>query len=116
MAEKPNPGAEGKSSGKGAVAPLGNGMGATQSAGAYSGAHDFIKDPASGADASGGRDFTKESRPQPGDQAPQDINPQSIPAGGKLPFPAADPKGERAKFLGTIVDAERKQPFRLKGE
>lgn len=79
--------AEGQTPGNGYTAPFGNGDGATQANGPSSGAHDFLKDPASGAPAGSGRDFTKESRPQQMGACPP--NPQSVPNGGNLPFTAA---------------------------
>lgn len=77
-----------------------------------SGAHNFLKDPKSHASASGGRDFTKESRPQSEANAEVVPNPQEIPAGGKIL--KADPGPVSQKVSGTAagVDGGRK-PFKL---
>jgi hypothetical protein len=108
--------AEGKTPGNGAVSPFGDSKGATQAAGGATGAHDFVTDPAgSGPGGGGGRDFTKESRPQPPDGPPKELCVESIPAGGRLPFPAADAKGPSAADVGTQVAVEKHKPFKLNG-
>jgi len=105
--------AEGKTPGTGAVSPFGDSKGATQATGAATGAHDFLTSPKGSGSADGGRDFTKESRPQPANSAPKEINADSVPAGGRLPFPAADAKGPSAADVGTTVAAEKHKPFKL---
>lgn len=101
--------------GNGATPPFGDGNGATSSAGPYSGAHDFTKDPKSHAPATGGRDFTKENRPQSmaeGRPAGQP-NTTSIPAGGK--DLKADPGPVSKNIAGAAQGLGRSKPFRLKG-
>jgi len=79
---------DGKTPGDAMTSPFGDGDGATT-----------MKGPSTG----GGRDFTAESRPQPVGACPP--NPQSIPAGGKLPFSSPP------KTLGQAA-----KPFKLAGE
>jgi len=105
--------AEGKTPGDAVVSPFGNHKGATEATGGATGAHDFLTDPKGSGAAGSGRDFTKESRSQPANGAPKEINADSIPAGGRLPFPAADAKGPSAGDVGTIVAAEKHKPFKL---
>lgn len=102
---------EGNTIGNGKTSPYGNGDGAT-TAGPNSGAHDFIKDPSTTQGASGGRDFTKESRSQSEASPEVTPNPQEIPAGGKILF--ADPGPVSSKVSGTASHIEHK-PFRVKG-
>jgi hypothetical protein len=93
--------------------PYGNGQGATSSAGASRGGHDFIRDPKSAAPAVGGRDFTKESRPQ--SEARREVvpNPQEIPAGGTIL--KADP-GSVGKSVSGTADSPtaQRRPFRVR--
>ncbi len=91
--------------GNGATSPFGNGQGATTAMGASTGAHDFIKDPKSADSMTGGRDFSKENRAQMSGQ-PSDINADSVPTGGTLPYPSAGPNGG---IMGV------KKPFKLAG-
>lgn len=78
-----------------------------------SGGHDFIEDPKSAAPATGGRDFTKESREQKdGDNG---ANADSIPEGGKDPFAQTDKVAKERYDVGTEVDAEVHKPFKLGG-
>lgn len=93
--------AEGKTPGTGAASPFGNGQGATEAAGASTGSHDFLLNPKGSGPAGGGRDFTKENAAQKSGE-PKDLNPQSVPAGGKLPYPSDKPEPVAV-------------PFRLKG-
>jgi hypothetical protein len=75
------------------------------------GGHDFLTDPKGSSEAAGGgRDFTKESRPQ-SEAKPEVVpNPQEIPKGGKILF--ADPGPVSAKVSGTAQHVEKK-PFKL---
>jgi hypothetical protein len=112
--KSPNPGTEGVTPGNGAQTPFGNGKGGTQAVGPYTGAHDFLTDPSGSGPKGSGRDFTKESRPQPADGAPKEINADSIPAGGRLPFPSIDPNGKAScADVGTKVAVETHKPFKL---
>lgn len=92
--------------------PFGNGQGATAGGGAR-GAHDFIKDPKSNSPATGGRDFSKESRPQ--SMAKQEVTPnqQEIPAGGTIL--KADP-GKVSKMVAGTAECptEQRRPFRVR--
>lgn len=96
--------------GSGAVSPFGNEKGATKSSGSYSGSHDFIKDPASGAPKTGGRDFTEENKNAEQKEG-HGYNEESVPQGGALPFPAADP-GKREVSMESEVSHK---PFKLNG-
>lgn len=92
--------------GNGSTSPFGNEQGATSAGGgASSGAHDFTEDPKSHSPASGGRDFTKENRPQPAGGT-SGYNPQSVPAGGTTPF-SGEPKP---------LETGPAKPFKLGGE
>lgn len=109
----PNPGQEGASSGDGSDAPFGDGMGATQKAGDATGAHDFVQDPNSHAPAAGGRDFTKESKPQQMGQ-PTEINPDDMAPGGRLPFPQLDSVAQARKDANVDVAATAAhKPFKV---
>jgi len=103
--------------GDGANPPFGNGKGATSSAGASSGAHNFLEDPASNAPKTGGRDFTKESRPQEVGKPEDRYNSDTVPEGGDLPFDQTDDtaEGEHAMQVGQIVDKPKNKPFKLSG-
>jgi len=83
--------------------------------GGYSGAHDFLKDPKSHAPATGGRDFTKESRPQSEAEARSAGNPNadSIPSGGK--DLKADPGAVSKNIAGMTSGVTPPKPFKLKG-
>ena len=105
--------AEGKTPGDAVVSPFGDHKGSTQAAGPYSGAHDFLTNPKGSAPPGSGRDFTKESRPQKADGPAPDINADSVPDGGKLPYPAADPKGPSSADAGTLAGAAKHKPFKL---
>lgn len=97
--------------GSGSASPFGNEKGATKSGGSYSGSHDFIKDPASGAPKTGGRDFTEENLNEKQKEG-SGCNTESIPSGGKLPFPEADP----GKREGNAIESEvSHKPFKLGG-
>lgn len=77
--------------------------------GGSSGGHDFVTDPKSGAPATGGRDFTKESRPQKSGSDP--VNPEDAIGGGKPAFPDfPDPAGKGCGSIGN-----EKRPFKVKG-
>ncbi len=83
--------------------PTNQGSGAT-------GAHDFLTDPKGGGPASGGRDFTKESRPQ-SEAKPEVVpNPQEIPAGGKIL--KADPGPVSKTVAGTAAGVTGRNPFK----
>lgn len=87
---------EGQTPGDGSSSPFGNHNGATM-AGPSSGAHNFIEDPASNAPATGGRDFAAEQYKQPTidhSAGGGSYDPGSVPQGGELPFPVADPSSE----------------------
>jgi hypothetical protein len=88
-------------SGDGKTSPYGNGSGDAKSAGSAS-IPNLLVSPQGGCTPSGGRDFIAENM-QP-KTAPCGPNPDSIPAGGKLPM--VDPPKPR----GTTG-----MPFRLKG-
>jgi hypothetical protein len=105
--------------GNGYTSPFGNGNGATTTQGPASGTHDFNTDPGSHSPKTGGRDFTKESMPQKPSGSPGSAsqpNPESIPAGGVLPFPDADVKGDMGAE-GTYAQPAvgPKMPFKLGG-
>lgn len=104
---------DGATSGDGSTAPFGDGNGAT-SGGASSGAHDFLTDPESNSPKTGGRDFTKESRPQKDGAAP-DLNQESVPEGGTMPFAKDDAIARGMPDVGTIVGDEKHKPFKLGG-
>jgi len=89
-------------------------IGGATMAGDYSGAHNFLTDPASNAPKTGGRDFTKEKRPQ-SEAKPEVVpNPQEIPAGGVIL--KADPGPVSAKVTGTATPpGATRSPFKLKG-
>lgn len=109
--------AEGKTPGDGSVSPFGNSKGATQASGSSSGAHNFIEDPESHAPATGGRDFSKENRPQK-DGDPEDrYCPDSPPDGGDLPFEQADKASQdvRDDMTGQLVEDPKHKPFKLSG-
>lgn len=99
------------------TAPFGNEQGSTVAGGGpSSGGHDFLTNPKSNAPSSGGRDFTRESRPQPGGGA-QGYNPESVPAGGPLPFANTDPSGMVGPDGVALSPAQPShKPFRLGGE
>lgn len=102
---------EGSTPGDGSTSPFGNHKGATM-AGPSTGAHNFLEDPASGAPKEGGRDFAAE---QPNKQQPRDDEEiaGSVPAGGPLPYPAADPSaGERARENNPGVADKAPLPFK----
>ena len=89
--------------GNGSTSPFGDEDGATVAGGgASSGAHDFTTDPKSNAPTTGGRDFTKESRPQQSGQA-QDLNPDDQAPGGRLPFAQTDAVAAARKDASTDV-------------
>ena len=93
--------------------PFGNGQGATSSGGAARGGHDFLKDPKSAASSTGGRDFSKESRPQ--SMAKQEVAPnqQEIPAGGTIL--KADPGKVSKTVSGTAeCPTAQRRPFRVR--
>jgi hypothetical protein len=80
-----------------------------------SGAHDFVKDPKSGAAPSGGRDFTKESRAQ-SEAKPEVVpNPQEIPSGMGGKVLQADPTPVSAKVSGTAQHTGPSSPKPFKG-
>jgi hypothetical protein len=80
--------------------------------GGASGAHDFVTDPKSHSPSTGGRDFTKESRPQPGpvESADSTICPESIPAGGRIL--KADPMPVSKMVSGTAQGPAQPTPFK----
>jgi hypothetical protein len=77
-----------------------------------SGAHDFLTDPKGSGPAAGGRDFTKENRPQ-SEAKPEVVpNPQEIPTGGKIL--KADPGPLSRTVSGTAAGVDGgKKPFRV---
>jgi hypothetical protein len=87
-----------------------NGQPAATGGGA-SGAHDFIKNPLGNAPRTGGRDFTKESRPQ--SEARREVfgNPQEIPVGGEIL--KADPGPVSAVVSGDAPGPQPAAPYRL---
>lgn len=92
--------------GNGSTDPFGDGKG--NEAAGPSGSNDFLKNPSGGGSKTGGRDFTKESRDQktgaPG------YNPNSVPAGGPLPFSSTDPTRPDAT---THPDGAAHKPFKI---
>lgn len=88
--------------------PLGNGKGSTDGGGTYTGSHNFLTDPKGSGPATGGRDFSKENRPQT--QAKPEVQPntQEIPKGGKILY--ADPGAVSDKVGGSC---EQKKPFKI---
>ena len=78
-----------------------------------SGGHDFLTDPKGTSTGAGGRDFTKENRPQTGAKDGNPPNPESIPAGGKIYKADPGPVSKTANGNGvnTGSPAERK-PFK----
>lgn len=108
---------EGKTPGSAYASPFGDTKGATQAGGPLSGAHNFIEDPASHAPATGGRDFSKESRTQEKGDPADRYCPDSPPDGGDLPFDDADKASQeaRADMTGELVDKPKHVPFKLSG-
>ena len=98
--------------GNGQDSPFGDGDGDATANGPTTGAHDFVTDPESHAPKTGGRDFTKESRPQTEGGA-LEINEDSIPDGGTLPFAGNDSLAREREIVGTIVGEERHKPFKI---
>lgn len=99
--------------------PFSNG-GKTVMAGS-SGGRDFTKEsrPQTGAESggktfnsnsTGGRDFTKESRPQSTAKKEVEPNPQEIPAGGAVL--KADPGPVSKKVSGTVTGVDGTKPFK----
>lgn len=80
---------DGSTPGDGSTSPFGNHQGATMASGPSTGAHNFNADPQSSAPATGGRNFSAEKYSQ--EARDQEDIAGSIPAGGTLPYPAADP-------------------------
>jgi len=110
--------AEGKTPGDAANSPFGDSKGATQATGASSGAHNFLEEPTSNT-SDGGRDFTKENRPQEAGDPADRYNESSVPDGGDLPFEQTDDTAdndERGMQIGQIVDKPKAKPFKLSGE
>lgn len=107
---------EGKTPGNAYASPFGNSKGATMG-GPSSGAHDFIKDPASHAPATGGRDFSQESRTQKTGDPADRYCPDSPPDGGTLPFEDADKASQdvRDDMTGQLVEEPKHKPFKLSG-
>lgn len=102
--------------GNGANPPFGNGNGATQKSGASSGAHNFITDPKSNSPATGGRDFSKESRPQQMRKpSPGYPNTQEIPTGGTMPLADPGPVSKSVSGNAGGVQGVSQKPFRVKG-
>jgi hypothetical protein len=93
--------------------------------GGASGARDFTKEnrPQGGDEKggasfngnnSGGRDFTQESRPQPAMKTQAGLpNAETIPEGGKIL--KADPGPVSQKVSGTAQPLANHKPFRTKG-
>lgn len=102
--------AEGKDGGDGLTSPFGNGAGAPEATGPATKANDFTTNPNGNGRLAGGRDFVAEgNRPQKG--RADGFNPDSVPAGGRLPF--ADPKSRAEATLQTVGGGRK--PFRLNG-
>jgi hypothetical protein len=78
--------------------------------GGSSGAHDFLVDPKSSAAPGGGRDFTKENRPQTEAKPEVVPNPQEIPMGGKIL--KADPGPVSKKVSGTAPGPQPPSPMK----
>ena len=76
------------------------------------GAHNFLTDPKGGGPASGGRDFTKESRPQSEARPEVMPNEQEIPAGGKVLKADHGPVSRTVSGTAAGVDGGKK-PFKL---
>lgn len=84
--------------------------------GPSSGAHNFLEDPESNAPKTGGRNFAEEKYPQ------KDIDhsagggsydPASVPSGGNLPYPAADPsRQEQVRENSPGVAEKAPLPFK----
>ena len=86
------------------------GSGATD-AGPSTGAHDFVANSASGAKATGGKDFTGDNREQSAGKD-ETINAESIPSGGVVMI--ADPVSPgRVSPVGLPTGG--KVPFRVRG-
>src|SRR5687767_14997635 len=65
--------------------------------GSGGGGHNFVEDPASHAPKTGGRDFAAEKYPQSNidhSAGGGSYDPSTVPSGGPLPYPAADPSKE----------------------
>ena len=102
---------DGQKSGTGASSPFGSGKGATNAAGAASGAHDFVKNSVSGAPKTGGKDFTQNNPEQkPGDD--DTLNQETVAEGGKVL--KADPTSATRTSPVGRPDGGRK-PFSLRG-
>ncbi len=84
--------------------PANQGSGAT-------GAHDFLEDPKGSGPATGGRDFTKESRPQT--EAKREVvpNQQEVPRGGTILKADPTPGGFSSQTGG--VQGVSKKPFKV---
>lgn len=108
---------EGKTPGNASSSPFGDGKGATQADGSSSGAHNFLEDPASHAPATGGRDFSKESRPQEKGDPEDRYCPDSPPDGGDMPFGQVDKASQAARddVTGQLVEEPKHKPFKLSG-
>lgn len=76
-----------------------------------SGAHDFVRDPKGSAASTGGRDFTRESRPQSEARPEVAGNPQEIPAGGAIL--KADPGPVSVSVSGTAAGPQPASPMKL---
>jgi hypothetical protein len=109
---------EGKTPGNAMSSPFGDSKGATQAAGPSSGAHNFLEDPASHAPATGGRDFSKESRPQQMGYPEDRYCPYSPPEGGDMPFEQIDKASQasRDEMTGQLAEEPKHKPFKLSGE
>lgn len=108
---------EGKTPGNGYASPFGDSKGSTMADGPDDGAHNFLEDPTGGVKA-GGRDFTKENRPQVPCDPEDRYNASSVPDGGDLPFGSIDDggAGERDMQISQVVDQTYPQkPFKLMG-
>jgi hypothetical protein len=86
--------------------PTGQGTGA-------SGGHDFLTNPKGTSTGSGGRDFTKENRPQTGMKDGNPPNPDQMPAGGKILKADPGPVSKTAKGNGMVTGSpDERKPFK----
>lgn len=97
--------------GNGNTSPFGNEKGATMAEGPSSGAHNFLENPESNAPNKGGRNFLEESRAQ--DIGPEDtIDQASVPDGGTLPWPKADPTATADGCPDGVAETVKNMPFK----
>ena len=107
----------GKTGGDGKTSPFGDGKGSVHGPGGET-MTNFLKDPkmGTGGDSKGARDFSAEKYPQKNLEEGSDFgnfDPGSVPEGGKLPFPSADPsRQEQSRENSPGVAEQAPKPFK----